>query len=199
MRISATPADMLELDRLAAKLNIPTDWLVALFMHESGFNPQAKNPGRVSAAMVANFNRTAAKNGKPAMPASFIGQPVAVGLNQLYYTNVWTMFGMTPTELLAKYNTIQKQVSPGGPVYRYMFMPPANPPYHGLAEFGMANYLPKFRKAALDTRLPASVMAANPGLNTPRDYLRRMISQIASIPVALKYASRTAKGSARNA
>lgn len=195
MKMSASAADMLAIDRLAQKMNVPSDWLVAMFMHESGFNPQAKNPGRVTAAQVANFNKSAAQQGRPLMPSSFIGQSVAVGLNQLYYTNVWTMFGMTPAQLLARYPTIQAQVSSGGPVYRYMFAPPNNPPYKGLAEFGMANFLPRYRKAGLDSKLPDSVVRANPGLNTPRAYLRKMLSMIAAIPTPLRYAARTGGGS----
>lgn len=193
-KISYTSEDMKAIDYLAFKMNVPSDWLVALLIFESGgFNAQARNPLKVTQAGIDRYNLRAKKAGKPLMPQSFLGESVAVGLNQLFYNNVWPMFGMTPSQLLRKYPTIAAQVSPGGPVYRYMFMPPNNPPYAGLAELAMANFLPAHRKAPLDTKFSAAVQKDNPGIRTPRDYLKRVLATMASMPTVMRYAERNLK------
>lgn len=198
-KISYTTEDMKAIDYLAFKMNVPSDWLIALLIFESGgFNAQARNPLKITQAGIDRYNLLAKKTGKPLMPQTFLNDNVAVGLNQLYYTNVWPMFGMTPTQLLKKYPTIAAQVSPGGPVFRYMFMPPNNPPYAGLTELAMANFLPAHRKTPLDTKFSAAVQKANPGIKTPRDYLKKVLATLASMPTAMRYASRYPKKGGTN-
>lgn len=198
-KISYTASDLKALDYLAFKMNVPTDWLIALLMTESGgLNPQARNPQRITQAGIDRYNAAAVKAGKPLMPQSFLNDNVAVGLNQLFYTNVWPMYGMTPSQLLKKYPSIAAQVSPGGPVFRYMFTPPANPPYAGLAELAMANFIPSLRKAPLDTKLSALVQKMNPGIRTPRDYLKRVVYSLSAMPPAMRYANRNPKKGGTN-
>lgn len=69
-------------------------------------------------------------------------------------------------DLVSRYPTFDSQMS--GPVREYM---EKGVPFRDKYDIAMYVFYPKYRKVSPDTQFPDNVKKANPGINTPRDYV----------------------------
>ena len=143
----------------ASVLNIPAKWLQDLINFESGFNPLARNKITGARGLIQFMPSTAADMGFAGARSIKDGAPTAADT------------------LIEKYPDISSQLEI---VVRYL-KPMA--PFPSVQSLNMAVFYPKYRSVAATTAFPPAVQAANPGIKTVADYLRR------ASPVAAKAAA----------
>ncbi len=141
----------------ALKLQNPA-WLKNLIQAESGWNPTAFNATAGATGLIQFIPRTMKALG--ILSGTLAAQIPATG-------------AVTPAlkescrrEFLAKYPTAAIQLR--GPVVSYLrqYMP-----FHDEQSLYLAVFYPAYRSKDADTAFPASVAAANPGIDTVADYV----------------------------
>lgn len=141
---------------VADGLRVDPKALAALIQFESGWNPQAKNPTSSARGLIQFMNSTARGMGYHGGSA----------------------------ELVSKNPTIEAQLI--GPVLNYL-MPYS--PFHDTPPClpGQALFLAVFYPAARhwhpDDTFPETVIEANPGINSPRDYVEHVWRRAGEIKI----------------
>lgn len=152
---------------VAATLNVPADWLDGVIAFESRYDPQA------TAGMPYNQKAVDAGTEKPRY---------ARGLIQFIDSTAQDLGFGSANALVAAQSDFESQMK--GAVLKYFSR---KMPFVSKADLYMAVFYPAYRKKPADTVFPDSVLRANPGINTPQDYIDhadRVVASIRLIPAA---------------
>lgn len=90
----------------------------------------------------------------------------AKGLIQFIDSTAQNLGYANSADLVAKNPTFESQMS--GPVNQYM---KKGAPFRDKYDIAMYVFYPKYRNASVDKLFPENVRKANPGIDTPRDYV----------------------------
>ena len=149
-----TESERLALLEVASILEVDPRMLAAEIEFESGWNPQAKNPLSSARGLIQFMNATARRMG--------------------YASSL---------DLVTQHPTAEAQLR--GPVLAYLQpMAPFGdvaPCLPGQSLF-LAVFYPRCRHAHPDRKFPGPVLASNPGIVTPRDYVEHVWRRAGAIP-----------------
>ncbi len=136
------------------KLNIPPDWLWMLIQFESRWNPQ------IRASMPYNQAKVTAGTESP---------KYARGLIQFIDPTAQDLGYRDSLDLVTRHPDSASQLQ--GPVYRYLAR---YAPFPSEQSLYLAVFYPAARNWPVNREFPDSVKAANPGINTPADYVAKV-------------------------
>jgi hypothetical protein len=152
---------------VAAKLGVPADWLDGVIAFESRYDPQAKSGYPYNKSRVDKYSEA---------------PKYARGLIQFIDTSAQGLGYANEVDLIVKCPDFNSQMD--GPVYEYFRK---MMPFVSKSDLYMAVFYPAYRRKPAATVFPDSVLAANPGIRTPADYIAKAEMSVASIrlmPVA---------------
>ena len=151
---------------IAGRLGVPAQWLDGLIAFESNYDPLAvaKMP----------YNAEAIAHGEPARYAKGLIQFIDP-------TAAWLGF-IDSQDLIDKNPTFESQME--NAVYPYL---QKMSPFISEQDFYMAVFYPAYRRTDPGKPFPDPVIAVNPGITTPRDYINHVNRAVATrriIPLA---------------
>jgi hypothetical protein len=146
---------------VAATLGVSADWLDGVIAFESRYDPQA----------VAGYPYN-----QKAVDAGTERPRYARGLIQFIDSTAQDLGFGSAQDLVNRQPDFESQMR--GAVLKY-FQKKA--PFTSKSDLYMAVFYPAYRKKAADTVFPDSVLRANPGINTPQDYIDHADRVVASI------------------
>jgi len=148
---------------VARKLRISdAKWLDVIMYSESRYSPDIKNPSARAFGLIQFTPIAALELGYYRIESS--GKKVGM-----------------PEQIVERFPTFEKQLY--GPVLEYYKR--NKPPYPTLQSLALATFFPAYRDKPVNTIFPEWVRSANPGLNTPADYLVRLNKNLQSPSLAL--------------
>lgn len=101
----------------------------------------------------------------------------ASGLIQFIDKTARSLGYSSSADLVRKNPTIEDQLK--SPVYRYLSQ---FSPFPTLQSLTMAVFYPEYRSVSPNTSFPDTVKINNPGINSPRDYMMRVIAKSLIVP-----------------
>lgn len=145
---------------VAGRLGIPPQWLDAIIAFESNYNPNA-----VSGIA---YNQALVNQGKEL-------QRFARGLIQFTDSTAQWLGFTDAIDLVIKNPDFVSQME--NAVFPYL---QKMSPFTSESDFYMAIFFPAYRKKDPSTPFPAYVVAVNPGIRTPQDYINRVHTVVAT-------------------
>jgi hypothetical protein len=149
---------------IANRLGVNPAWLDGVIAFESRYDPQAVNP--------IAYNQARVDKGLD-IPRH------ARGLIQFTDESAQALGYQSSADLVNGLPDFSSQMEFA--VLRYFQA--AGGPWISEQDFYMTVFYPAYRRAAADKPFPAYVTRVNPGINTPRDYVNKVNTAVASIRV----------------
>ena len=144
---------------VAAKIGVPADWLDSIIAFESSYDPQAQNPIPYNKAKV---------------DAGIEAPRHARGLIQFIDSTAAELGYADSYELVASLPDFDSQMD--GAVLPYFVR---RMPFYSKQDFFMSVFYPSYRKVPAEKPFPDTVIAVNPGIRTPQDYINKVEARVA--------------------
>jgi hypothetical protein len=150
-----------KITEIAGRLGVPADWLDGVIAFESHYDPQA------IAGVPWN---------KKKVDAGLEPPKYAMGLIQFIDSTAADLGFADAQDLVNRQPDFDSQMD--GAVYEYFRR---QGPYLSKSDLYMTVFYPAYRRKGANTVFPDSVLAANPGIRTPQDYIDKADATVAGI------------------